>query len=117
MMSLGPIAGGWTPLREWTDEADIDLVRGKGYSYARAGVRENLALDPTGAFLPERGRDWRCMEGVYRLWEPDTVAPRVSRGPTVFARGTVGSGLRTFDKRNASSRAVPLGASILSSLA
>ena len=61
-------------LSESTDEADIDLVRGKGYSYARAGVREYLALDPIGAFLPERGRDWRLMEGVYLLWEPDTVA-------------------------------------------
>jgi Putative restriction endonuclease len=61
-------------LSESTYEADIDLVRGKGYSYARAGVREYLALDPTEAFLPERGRGWRLVDGVYRLWEPDAAA-------------------------------------------
>jgi len=47
-------------------------VRGKGYSYARA--REYLTLDPTGAFLPERGRGWRLVDSVYRLWEPDAAA-------------------------------------------
>jgi hypothetical protein len=40
-------------LSESTYEADLDLVRGKGYSYARAGVPEYLVLDPTGAFLSE----------------------------------------------------------------
>ncbi len=58
-------------LSETTYEADLDLVRGKGYSYERAGVREYLALDPTGAFVPERGRAWRLVDGVYHPWEPD----------------------------------------------
>src|SRR2546430_10328037 len=35
-------------LSESTYEADVDLVRGKGYSYARAGVPEYMALDHTG---------------------------------------------------------------------
>jgi putative restriction endonuclease len=60
-------------LSESTYEADIDLVRGKGYSYARAGVREYLALDPTGAFLPEQGHGWHLVDGVYRSWEPDAT--------------------------------------------
>ncbi len=58
-------------LSESTYEADLDLVRGKGYSYERAGVREYLALDPSGAFVPERGRAWRLVNGVYHPWEPD----------------------------------------------
>ena len=58
-------------LSEATYEADLDLVRGKGYSYARAGVPEYLALDPTGAFLTEGIRAWRLEGGVYRPWSPD----------------------------------------------
>jgi hypothetical protein len=57
-------------LSESTYEADLDIQRGKGYSYSQAGVREYLALDPTGTFLPERGRAWRLESGVYRPWEP-----------------------------------------------
>jgi hypothetical protein len=61
-------------LSESTYEVDVDLVRGKGYSYARAGVQEYLALDPTGgAFLPEHGHAWRLVDGVYRSWEPDAT--------------------------------------------
>ncbi len=58
-------------LSEATYEADLDLVGGKGYSYAHAGVREYLTLDPTGRFLPEGIRAWRLTEGAYRPWEPD----------------------------------------------
>lgn len=58
-------------LSESTYAADIDLAHGKGYSYARAGVREYLALDPARAFIAEGGRGWRLVEGVYRPWEPD----------------------------------------------
>ncbi len=57
-------------LSESTYEADLDLVRGKGYSYARAGVPEYLALDPTGTILPEGIRAWRLVEGVYRPCAP-----------------------------------------------
>jgi hypothetical protein len=58
-------------LSEATYEADLDLVRGKGYSYARAGVPEYLALDPTGTILPEGIRAWRLVEGGYRPWSPE----------------------------------------------
>jgi Putative restriction endonuclease len=58
-------------LSESTYEADVDLVRGKGYSYARAGVPEYMALDHSGHFLPEGIRAWRLVKGVYRPWEPD----------------------------------------------
>jgi Putative restriction endonuclease len=58
-------------LSESTYEADVDLVRGKGYSYARAGVPEYMALDGSGHFLPEGIRAWRLVEGVYCPWEPD----------------------------------------------
>ncbi len=57
-------------LSETTCEADIDMVRGKGYSYARAGVQEYVALDPSGLYLRERIRGWRLREGAYRPWEP-----------------------------------------------
>jgi hypothetical protein len=60
-------------LSESTYEVDLDLERGKGFSYARAGVREYLALDPTGEFLPDRSRAWRLEEGVYRPWNPDAA--------------------------------------------
>ncbi|MDQ2829260.1 MAG: Uma2 family endonuclease [Chloroflexota bacterium] len=56
-------------LSESTYEVDLDLPRGKGYSYAHAGVPEYLALDPTGQFMPERIRAWRLVEGVYQPWE------------------------------------------------
>jgi hypothetical protein len=58
-------------LSESTYEVDLDLAGGKGYSYAHAGVREYLTLDPTGEFLPEGVRAWRLEEGVYQPWEPD----------------------------------------------
>lgn len=58
-------------LSESTYDSDLDLARGKGYSYAQAGVREYMALDPLGAFMPERIRAWRLEEGVYRPWEPN----------------------------------------------
>lgn len=58
-------------LSESTYAVDIDVARGKGYSYAHAGVREYLAIDPAGAFLPERGQAWRLVEGVYQPWKPD----------------------------------------------
>lgn len=58
-------------LSESTYDVDLNLAKGKGYSYARAGVREYLALDPTGAFSAERVSAWRLEDGVYRPWYPD----------------------------------------------
>ena len=54
-----------------TYEVDLDLVRGKGYSYARAGIREYLTVDPTAEFLAQGIRAWRLAQGAYLPWEPD----------------------------------------------
>jgi hypothetical protein len=40
-------------LSESTYSWDIDLERGKGYTYAQAGVPEYLTIDVGGAFLPK----------------------------------------------------------------
>ena len=56
-------------LSEATYEVDLDLPRGKGYSYAHAGVPEYLAIDPTGHFMTEGIRAWRLVDGVYQPWE------------------------------------------------
>jgi hypothetical protein len=60
-------------LSESTYEWDLDLERGKGYSYARAGVREYLTLDPTWQWLPEGGRGWRLVDGIYQPWPVDEM--------------------------------------------
>lgn len=54
-----------------TYDSDVNIRKGKGYSYARAGVREYLALDPTRMFVPEGGRGWRLQEGTYQSWLTD----------------------------------------------
>jgi hypothetical protein len=54
-----------------TAESNLDMERGKGYSYARAGVREYLILDPMYAELPVGGQGWRLVDGLYRPWLPD----------------------------------------------
>jgi hypothetical protein len=51
-----------------TQRSDRDLERGKGYSYARAGVPEYLVLDPSGAYLAEQGQGWRLARGTYQPW-------------------------------------------------
>jgi hypothetical protein len=58
---------------ESTYQADLNLARGKGWSYAHAGVAEYLVLDPSGAFVSELGRGWRLADGVYRPWGPDAA--------------------------------------------
>jgi hypothetical protein len=59
-------------LSEATYQADLHLTRGKGYSYAQAGVAEYLTLDFTGQYVPEGIRARRLTNGIYRPWEPDT---------------------------------------------
>ena len=54
-----------------TARADLNLERGKGYSYAQAGVREYLILDSTGEEIPEQVMGWRLEGGVYVPWRPD----------------------------------------------
>ncbi len=58
-------------LSESTYAWDIDLERGKGYSYARAGIHEYLTIDPAGSFLPEGIRAWRLADGIYTPWLPE----------------------------------------------
>jgi Uma2 family endonuclease len=55
-------------LSESTYATDIDLERGKGYTYAQAGVPEYLTIDPVGAFLSESIRAWRLVGGIYQPW-------------------------------------------------
>jgi hypothetical protein len=57
-------------LSQDTYTSDIDLVRGKGYTYALAGVAEYLVVDPTGLYLPEGIRAWRLASQGYVPWEP-----------------------------------------------
>ena len=66
-------------LSEETAKADLDLERGKGYSYALAGVAEYLALDPTRRYAPDGGKGWRLVEGVYRPWEREQDGRWASR--------------------------------------
>jgi hypothetical protein len=56
-----------------TYEVDLDLERGKGWSYAHAEVAEYLVLDPTRMFVPETGRGWRLAAEVYMPWERDAA--------------------------------------------
>ena len=83
------------------DVVDLDLERGKGFSDAHAGVREYLALDPTGAFIEEQDRGWRLVDGVYRIWEPDALGRRQSESiASVFGmEGTLASVYTREDKR------------------
>jgi Uma2 family endonuclease len=55
-------------LSESTFETDLDLERGKAYSYAHAGVAEYLVIDPTGQILPESIYAWRLKDGSYQPW-------------------------------------------------
>jgi len=60
-------------LSESTYAADLDVLRGKGYSYGHAGVREYLTMDPLRRFLPEGIRAWRLQGDCYRPWLPETT--------------------------------------------
>ncbi len=53
-------------LSEATYEADGDIDRGKGWSYADAGVREYLIFDQTGRFGTNKIRAWRLAGGRYQ---------------------------------------------------
>jgi hypothetical protein len=53
---------------ESTYDSDLDLDSGKGWTYARGGVREYMVLDPTGLYVPELIQAWRLEDGVYRPW-------------------------------------------------
>lgn len=59
-------------LSESTYASDVDLKTGKGFSYARAGVKEYLVLDPAGEWIPDHGRGWRLGRDAYDgAWTAD----------------------------------------------
>ena len=58
-------------LSKETFRSDLDFRSGKGFSYAQAGVREYLLLDPTGEYLPERVRGAHLGQHGYVRWPPD----------------------------------------------
>jgi len=66
-------------LSDATYRSDLDMERGKGYSYARAVVREYLVLDPIGEFVPEQVRGWRLEGDAYRPLAPDAQGRWQSR--------------------------------------
>jgi len=66
-------------LSDATYESDLDMQAGKGFSYAQAGVREYLTLDPTGEYLPEQGLGWRLEGSAYRIWPPEPTGRWQSR--------------------------------------
>ena len=51
-----------------TYKADLDLERGKPFSYAQAGVREYMTIDPTATYLAEGIRAWRLEDDRYQPW-------------------------------------------------
>jgi Uma2 family endonuclease len=53
---------------ESTFRADLDVQRGKGWTYRQAGVREYLVLDPSARLVPELGRGWQLIDGAYQPW-------------------------------------------------
>lgn len=67
-------------LSESSYDVDIDINAGKGYSYCQAGVREYLALDPTGMFIPDGVRGWRLVDDRYEPWERDARGRWSSQG-------------------------------------
>ncbi len=73
LASDGPPALIIEVLSEATHDADSDLARGKGWSYADAGVREYLTYDLTRSFIPDGVRAWRLVEGRYQPWLPDAA--------------------------------------------
>ena len=54
-----------------TARRDLDLERGKGASYALAGVVEYLILDPTEEQQGTQVQAWRLVDGAYVPWLPD----------------------------------------------
>jgi hypothetical protein len=65
-------------LSESTYKSDINLERGKGFSYEHLGAPEYLVLDPTCAMLREGILGWRLDGEIYRPWEPAPDGRRYS---------------------------------------
>jgi hypothetical protein len=56
---------------ESTSEADLNLRSGKGWTYAHAGVREYVALDPSGLYMEGPLCAWNLVDGRYEEAELD----------------------------------------------
>jgi Putative restriction endonuclease len=55
-----------------TFERDLDVLRGKGWIYAHAGVLEYLVLDPMVRLIPGGARGWRLTSRGYdEHWLPE----------------------------------------------
>lgn len=61
-----------------TYRADLDLVRGKGFSYADGGVLEYLTLDPEHRYVAAGGNGWRLEQGRYQPWRREADGRWVS---------------------------------------
>jgi hypothetical protein len=72
-------------LSKETFKADLDLSRGKAFSYAQAGVQEYLTLDPAYRYAPGGGLGWRLVDGVYLPWQREGNGRWQSQGlPLAF---------------------------------
>ncbi len=85
---------------ESTYQSNLDLVRGKGFSYADGGVQEYLVLDPMGKYVPEGVRAWRLQEGSYTTWPPEPSGAWKSREiPVLIALEGARAAVYTADGR------------------
>jgi Uma2 family endonuclease len=57
-------------LSESTYRSDLNLERGKAFSYRAAGAPEYLVIDPTYAMLPEGMLGWQLVDERYETWRP-----------------------------------------------
>jgi hypothetical protein len=67
-------------LSKETYKVDLDLEKGKGYSYRVAGVAEYLTLDPSYRYAPDGGTGWRLEQGAYRPWPREADGRWASQG-------------------------------------
>jgi Putative restriction endonuclease len=51
---------------ESTCDADLDLATGKGWTYARGGVKEYLVVDPSGLYMETPLCAWQLVDGQYQ---------------------------------------------------
>ena len=84
-------------LSDDTWKADLDLERGKPFSYRRGGVAEYLALDPLQQFTGRDGRGWRLVGGAYVPWEQGAGGRWASR--LGFSVGWEGARAVVYDAR------------------
>jgi Uma2 family endonuclease len=73
-------------LSESTYKSDLNLERGKAFSYRDAGAPEYLVFDPTYALLREGILGWQLVDERYETWRPAVGGRLYSRQlPLAFA--------------------------------